>query len=92
MAAIEPIPIPKPKPSFATTPTKPALKSADAAPLPRKVALASVKPRPNVAKPASPPAADEELPVTAPDSIKAFRAAQAAASALPSDSTGTSAP
>src|SRR6185437_383812 len=46
MAAIDPIPIPKPKPSFAATPAvKPALKSADAAPLPRKVALAAVKPR-----------------------------------------------
>src|SRR5690242_5827802 len=46
MSAIDPVPIPKPKPSFATPATKPALKSADAAPLPRKVALAAVKPRP----------------------------------------------
>jgi pilus assembly protein CpaC len=90
-AAIDPIPVPKPKPSFATTPTsKPVVKSADAAPLARKVALATTKPRP--AKPAALPAADEELPVTAPDSIKAFRAAQAAeaASATQPDSSGTS--
>jgi hypothetical protein len=41
-------------------------------------------------KPAPLPAADEELPVTAPASIEAFRAAQAAASQ--SDSSGTTAP
>jgi len=94
MAAIDPIPIPKPKPSFAATPgVKPALKSADATPLPRKVALAAVKPRSSLAaKPAPLPAADEELPVTAPDSIKAFRAAQVpqAATASQPDSSGTS--
>jgi hypothetical protein len=38
------------------------------------------------------PAQDEELPVTAPESIKAFRAEQAAAAAASPDSTGTSAP
>jgi len=93
MEATDPVPIPKAKPSFAAAlPIKPALKSAEAAPLPRKVALAAVKPRPAAMKPAPLPAANEELPVTAPDSIKAFRAAQAvqAASATQPDTSGTS--
>jgi len=93
MSAIDPVPIPKPKPSFATPAAKPVVKSADASP-PRKVALAAVKPRPaqsvTAMKPV--PAQDEELPVTAPESIKAFRAEQAAAAAASPDSTGTSAP
>ena len=89
MAAIDPVPIPKPKPSFAlTTIAKPAPKSADAAPV-HKVALAVVGPRP-ATQPTSLPVQEEELPVTAPDSIKAFRAERAAA-AKP-DSSGTSSP
>jgi pilus assembly protein CpaC len=92
MAAIDPIPIPRPKPSWVAPVAKPAVKSADAAPLPHKVTLAAIRPRASVTstKPAPLPAADEELPVTAPASIEAFRAAQAAASQ--SDSSGTTAP
>ena len=90
-AAMDPVPIPKAKPLFAATPVvKPALKSADAASVPRKVALAAVKPR--TPKAVALPAADEELPVTAPESIRAFRAEQAAAAAAQSDSSGTPAP
>jgi pilus assembly protein CpaC len=86
--AFDTIPIPRPKPSFAApTAAKPALKAADAAPTPRKLTLAAVKPRAAM-KPVPLPAADDELPVTAPDSIKAFRAAQTAA--MQPDSSGTS--
>jgi len=91
-AAFDPIPIPKPKPTMTAAPiVKATLKSADATPSPRKLTLAAVKPgaRVNAVKPALLPAPDEELPVTAPDSIKAFRAEQAAATQT--DSNGTSA-
>ena len=95
-AALESIPIPTPKPLFApvhpATATKPV--AADAKPVVRKLNLASTKPaaHPTGTK-ATTSAQDEELPVTAPASVEAFRAAQAAAAtSTQPDPSGTPAP
>jgi pilus assembly protein CpaC len=97
-AALEPVPMPTPKPSLGSVvrPATALKTAADAKPVARKINLALAKPAQPVAHPATArtarlPAADEELPVTAPASIKAFRDAEAQAAAQP-DSSGTPAP
>jgi pilus assembly protein CpaC len=96
-AALGPIPTPIPKPSFGPTPT--IHPTAAVKPVPHKTNLAVAKPATTPARPAAVmaqplPAADEELPVTAPASIKAFRdeAANAAPSTTQPDPNGNSAP
>jgi len=94
-AALGPIPTPIPKPSFGPSPT---VHAAEVKPVPHKTNLAVAKPatpaRSAAVKPSSLPAADEELPVTAPASIKAFRDASANAPSptTQTDPNGNSAP
>ena len=91
-AALEPVPIPTPKPSLAPAHamvvTKPV--AADAKPIVHKLNLAAAKPVAHATIAKAQPV-DDELPVTAPASIEAFRAAQASANTQP-DSNGTPAP
>ena len=96
-ASLEWVPTPTPKPSLESVHAATAIKpvAADAKPVVHKLNLASAKPaaRPPAAKAHAASAADEELPVTAPASIEAFRAAQAAAAASAQpDPNGTPAP
>jgi len=96
-AALGPIPTPIPKPSFGPSPTVHVAPAAK--PVPQKTNLAAVKPattpaRSAAVKPAPLPAADEELPVTAPASIKAYRdaAANAPSPTTQTDPNGNGAP
>ena len=96
-AALGPIPTPIPKPSFGPSPAVHATTAVK--PVPQKTNLAAAKPattpaRSAVVKPAPLPAADEELPVTAPASIKAFRdaATNAPSPTTQTDPNGNSAP
>jgi len=96
-AALGPIPTPIPKPSFGPSPTVHVAPAAK--PVPQKTSLAAVKPattpaRSAAVKPAPFPAAEEELPVTAPASIRAFRdaAANAPSPTTQTDPNGNSAP
>ena len=91
-AALETVPIPTPKPSLAPVHAVVAPKpvAADAKPVVHKLNLAAAKPVAHATIAKAQPV-DDELPVTAPASIEAFRAAQAAANTQP-DSNGTPAP